>query len=128
MNSTIIAIIVSLGLIIGAVILTRPSADISTNASTENVSVVEGTQYIDITAKGGYSPRRTEAKAGVPTILRVNTKGTFDCSIALRIPSLRYGKNLSPNETAEIDLGTPQAGALNGTCSMGMYNFTINFK
>ncbi len=97
-------------------------------ADASNVTVVDGTQYVDITAKGGYAPRKSSAQAGLPTVLRVRTKGTFDCSSALRIPSLGYSRNLSQSEVTEIDLGTPKAGTLQGLCSMGMYSFLIEFK
>lgn len=96
--------------------------------NVQNVSMVDGKQVIDITARGGYSPRRSTAKAGIPTILRMNTNGSFDCSVALRIPKLGIAKNLEPSGTAEIDLGSPQAGTIRGLCSMGMYSFEIDFK
>lgn len=67
-------------------------------------------------------------KAGVPTILKVNTRGTFDCSSVLRIPSINVFQNLPPSGTTEINLGTPKVGLLQGTCGMGMYPFEINFQ
>ena len=90
-----------------------------------NVSMVDGKQVIEIRAKGGYLPRVSTAKAGIPTTLRVNTTGTFDCSSALRIPSLKVSKNLPANGVTDIDLGTLAAGTLQGNCSMGMYPFQI---
>ncbi|MFZ2167603.1 MAG: cupredoxin domain-containing protein [Minisyncoccia bacterium] len=91
--------------------------------------IVDGTQIIDITAKGGYSPRVVEAKAGVPTVLRVNTSGTFDCSSSLVIPSLGYQKFLKSSGTEEIAISAEKAqGTLQGLCSMGMYGFQIKFQ
>jgi len=93
------------------------------------VSIVDGKQIIDISAKGGYSPRIVEAKAGVPTVLRVSTKGTFDCSASLVIPSLSYQKFLQPSGVEEIAIPAERAqGTLQGLCSMGMYNFQIRFQ
>lgn len=94
----------------------------------DNVSLVDGKQVIEIRAKGGYLPRVTVAKAGIPTTLRVNTSGTFDCSSALRIPSLKVSKNLPANGVTDIELGTLVAGKIDGNCSMGMYPFTINVE
>jgi plastocyanin domain-containing protein len=91
-------------------------------------SVPEGAQVIEISAKGGYEPASQIAKAGVPTVLRVKTDGAYDCSTALRIPSLRVSKQLPPTGETLIDLGTQQAGTLRGTCSMGMYSFAIDFQ
>lgn len=96
-----------------------------TSVSGDNVSVIDGTQIITLSAKGGYQPKRSVAVAGLPTILRVNTNGTFDCSSALRIPSLKVSENLPMNGTTDIKLGTLSAGIIPGNCSMGMYPFEI---
>lgn len=91
--------------------------------------VTDGTQVIEITAKGGYTPRVVLAKAGVPTVLRVATRGTFDCSASMVIPKLGYQKFLQPTGTEEIAISAEQAqGTLQGTCSMGMYGFQIKFQ
>jgi P-type Cu+ transporter len=91
-------------------------------------TAVDGKQVIDITAKGGYSPKVIEAKAGVPTILRVTTSGTFDCSASVVIPKLSYQKFLQPSGVEEIPISAQDAqGTLQGLCSMGMYGFQIKF-
>ncbi|MCW1930578.1 MAG: cupredoxin domain-containing protein [Candidatus Kerfeldbacteria bacterium] len=97
-------------------------------ADGSNVTVENGVQIIDLTAKGGYSPNKTVAKAGMPTKLEVATDGTFDCSSTILIPSLSVTKQLPSSGTTEVDLGTPQVGSLNGTCGMGMYRFEIDFQ
>lgn len=91
--------------------------------------IVDGKQIIDITAKGGYSPRVVVAKAGVPTVLRMVTNGTFDCSASVVIPKLSYQKFLEPTGVTEIAIPAEQAqGTLQGLCAMGMYNFQIKFE
>ena len=97
---------------------------ISPNVTTEN-----GKQIIEINVKGGYTPRSTVAKAGIPTILRMKTNSAFDCSSSLRIPAINYFKNLEPTAVTDIDLPNEAAGAtLQGVCSMGMYSFSIQFQ
>ncbi|MDQ5976135.1 MAG: hypothetical protein QG664_48 [Patescibacteria group bacterium] len=91
----------------------------------DNVTESEGRQYIEIRAKGGYSPRVSVAKAGIPTVLRLRTEGTFDCSSQVRIPSLNVSQSLSPFGVTEVDLGVLKPGILQGACSMGMYSFEI---
>ncbi len=105
-----------------------PPIPVAGTEANNNVTTQDGKQVIVLTAKGGYTPRRSTAKAGVPTVLRVDTNGTFDCSIAIRIPELKLGKNLPPTGKTDIDLGSPKAGLLTGTCSMGMYPFEIDFQ
>jgi plastocyanin domain-containing protein len=106
---------------------TKGKADTPT---AQNVSInAEGHQIIDLTAKGGYSPSRTIAKAGVPTTLKVHTKGTFDCSSALVIPSLDVQTALTPSGVKEIEIPPQEPGAtIEGSCSMGMYGFAIAFE
>lgn len=103
---------------------------INTVASDVEVATVEdGVQYIDITAKGGYSPRVIQAKAGVPTKIRVTTKNTFDCSSALVIPDLQFQTYLKPTDTVEIVVPVDKAqGIVQGMCSMAMYHFEIRFE
>ncbi len=91
--------------------------------------VIDGVQIIEITAKGGYAPRRTVAKAGIPTTIRVRTNGTFDCSSSLLIPQLNYHKLLPSSGVEDIEIPASDAkGTLRGLCSMGMYNFEIDFE
>lgn len=125
------SVVVSAALIGSAFWFAAPKSgtDSGSTAAQPATSIVDGTQIIDITAKGGYSPRAVTAKAGVPTILRVNTNGTFDCSASLVIPKLSYQKFLQPSGTEDIAISAEQAqGTLQGLCAMGMYNFKITFE
>ena len=108
--------------------LARGGAQPAITASANNVSIIDGKQIIEITAKGGYLPVKSAAKAGIPTVLRVDTNGTFDCSSSVRIPNMQISKNLPAAGTTDIDLGNPKLGLLQGTCSMGMYPFEIDFR
>ncbi len=130
MKSVLVSVAIS-GILIGNAfwfVSARPNTD-DTNVGVPTAVIIDGKQVIDISAKGGYSPRRVLAKAGVPTILRVSTRGTFDCSASLVIPKLSYQKFLQPSGTEDIIIAPEQAqGTLQGLCSMGMYNFQIIFQ
>jgi plastocyanin domain-containing protein len=132
MKSTPLSIIVAAIIISGTLFIVLSGGSDSSSgapsASVQNVTITDNVQTVEIKAKGGYWPRKTVAKAGIPTVLRVNTTGTYDCSAAIRIPALSVAKMLPPNGVSNIDLGTPQAGKLSGTCGMGMYNFEIQFQ
>lgn len=115
----------------GAVYLSGGSGSAGEELGTGSggVSLENGVQMIDLTAKGGYYPKRIVAEAGIPTVLRVTTRNTFDCSSALIIPSVKYQKNLPPNGEEKITIPKEKAtGTLRGTCSMGMYGFEIAFR
>jgi plastocyanin domain-containing protein len=95
---------------------------------SSNVVIVDGKQIVEITAKGGYKPGKSIAKAGIPTVVRVKTNGTFDCSSFIRIPSLNVSQSLPQTGVTDFDAGTSTAGVLQGTCGMGMYSFDIEFR
>lgn len=97
-------------------------------ANADNVTIVDGVQIIEIRAKGGFHPRQSTAKAGIPTVLRFDTNGTFDCSSVVRVPSMDISQNLPQSGTTDIDLGTQEVSTLQGTCGMGMYPFEVEFK
>lgn len=129
MKSIFVSVAVSGLLVGGAFWLVSLNPDAVNDDAESAVSTSDGRQVIDISAKGGYSPRLVIAKAGMPTILRVSTKGTFDCSASLVIPKLSYQKFLQPSGTEDIIIAPEQAqGTLQGLCSMGMYNFQIKFE
>ena len=95
----------------------------------ENVSMVGGKQVINILARGGYSPRVTLAKADLPSVIKMQTNGTFDCSASVTIPSLNYRTMLVPTGVSEVEVPAQKAGAvLRGACGMGMYSFEIRFS
>ena len=135
MNKTAL-IIITLALVVGIGIIfvggskSNNATKATTSAVTaQNSEIRDGVQYITIDAKGGYSPKLSNAKAGIPTKLIVKTNGTYDCSSSLVIKSLGYQKILQQTGEEIIDIGTPKAGEpLQGVCGMGMYNFLINFS
>lgn len=127
----ITSIIIALVIMGGLIFLLgdrRKNTTSTQQENIQNVSIVDGKQIIEIKAKGGYSPRVSTAKAGIPTILRFNTKGTFDCSSSIRIPSMNISELLPNSGSKDIDLGTQKVGTLQGSCGMGMYPFQIDFK
>lgn len=127
---TTTAIIIAVIIIGGAILLIngRSGGMPAQQENIQNVSVVDGKQIIEIKAKGGYTPRISTAKAGMPTILRFDTNGTFDCSASVRIPSMSISELLPNSGSKDIDLGSPKAGTIQGSCGMGMYPFQINFQ
>jgi plastocyanin domain-containing protein len=129
MKLTAIATITA-GALIGAAIIFSGShsSGAAASAPAHNVSIVDGIQIVEITAKGGYEPQRSVAKAGIPTILRFKTDGAYDCSSSIRIPNLNYSTALPATGSTDVDVKTPQAGALRGTCGMGMFSFEVDFE
>lgn len=128
-KNIIISSIVSLALIGGTLyFVTNRSASTSTGeiVQLQNVEIRDGVQYVTVTAKGGYSPKVTQIKSGIPTKLVVKTDGTYDCSASLVVRSVGFQKILQSSGEEVIDLGTPKSGEdVQGVCGMGMYSFQI---
>ncbi len=123
------SLLIAVFVIGGAVLFGRADAVPLVSAPGGNVSIEAGTQVIAIRAKGGYSPTVTSAKASMPTVLRVQTEGTYDCSSAIRIPSLGYSKTLEATGVVDVSIPPQKAGStLQGVCAMGMYSFQIQFE
>lgn len=131
MNKNVL-IIITLALVVSVGIIflgDNKSIDNTTDETIQNIEIKDGIQYITVNAKGGYSPQVSTAKSDIPTKLIVKTNGTYDCSASLVINSLGFQKILAPTGEEIIDLGIPKAGEpLQGICSMGMYNFQVQFN
>jgi len=125
---SIISIVAAIMFLGGVIVLSQPGA--STDAAApNNVSIIDGKQVIEINAKGGYSPKNTIAKANMPTVLKVKTNGTFDCSSGLSIPGIGYQEYLPSSGETLIEIPQQKENStLQGICSMGMYHFSINFS
>jgi len=130
MKTTAISITVAGLIIAGAIFMVGRSGSTSTTnqINANNVSIVDGKQIIKIQARGGYQPSRSVAEAGIPTVIEFDTNGSFDCSSSVRIPSMNIYKLLPQTGVTNIDLGSPQASTILGSCGMGMYRFEIEFK
>lgn len=129
----VVYIVITLALVVGiGVMFVRGSKNSTTTTSAQsgkNVEIKDGVQYVTVNAKGGYSPKVSTAKAGIPTKLIVKTDGTYDCSASLVIRSIGYQKILSQTGEEVIDLGIPKADQpLQGVCGMGMYSFQVQFS
>ena len=130
MKPTAIAVLVAAVFIGGAIMYSGSSKGSQVEApAVHNVSVKDGKQIVEIGVKGGYSPRISTAKADTPTILRMKTNGTFDCSSGVVIPSLGIRQILPATGNTDIQIPAQKADTtLEGVCIMGMYSFQINFQ
>jgi plastocyanin domain-containing protein len=127
-KTTIVSIIISIALIGGTLYFVSDRSPSSGGevAQSQNIEIRDGVQYVTITAKGGYAPKISQIKGGIPTKLVVKTDGTYDCSASLVVRSIGFQKILQPTGEEVIDLGTPKSGdKVLGVCGMGMYNFQI---
>lgn len=96
--------------------------------ATVNNGGMTSLQIIEIAAKGGYTPNMSVAKADTPTLIKIKSDSTFDCSAVLVIPALDYRTRLPMTGVTSINVPPQAAGTeLTGLCAMGMYRFTVKF-
>lgn len=128
-KNTILSIIISMILVGGTLYYVSDKPEAISGGSvveSRNTEIIDGVQYVTITAKGGYSPRVTQISGGLPTKLIVKTNGTYDCSASLVVRSVGFQKILQPTGEETIELGIPKSGdKIQGVCGMGMYSFLI---
>ncbi len=99
----------------------RAAASATTDGAT-------GKQVIEVMAKEGYHPPEILAKADMPTVLKMKTEGTYDCSSTVIIASLGVRTTLPPTGETDIEIPAQKAGTnLVATCGMGMYSLEIKF-
>jgi plastocyanin domain-containing protein len=124
-------IILFLGFVIGigVLILLMGGSGGKSSSLGAATSDADGSQLIEVNVKGGYSPGRIDAKANTATTLRMKSLGTYGCERAFSIPKLGISKMLPSSGDTDIAIPAQAAGTtLVGTCSMGMYTFSINFN
>jgi plastocyanin domain-containing protein len=129
-NMAIVFIVISILIVISVIVLFAGGGNTDPNAaaSSEVVTQSDGKQIIEVTVKGGYFPAVINAKAGIPTILRMNSQSGSGCERSLHIPSLNIVKTLPAVGVTDIELSAQAAGSkLKGVCSMNMYSFVVNF-
>lgn len=125
----IVISIIFAGLLIGGAIIFSGSIPPEATNQAPTSRIVDGKQIFEIRARGGYSPRYSVGKSGIPSVLKIITEGTFDCSSAVIIPSLNYSANLDPFKPTEIEIPPQKPNStITGQCAMGMYYFQLKFE
>jgi len=112
----------------GALLFTRAGTRNAGDASGSNVVMENGTQVIEIDARAGYWPKKSNARAGVPTVIRMRSNGAFDCSSYVVVPDAKFRGSLPQSGSLDIPVPVQEKGKImRGSCGMGMYSFSIQF-
>ena len=90
----------------------RPVASASMNHS--------GTQEIQITVAGGYTPALVRVKAGRPVRLVFDRRETNPCSEEIVLPDFGIRRFLPPGARTAVEFTPEGPGAHEFTCGMGM--------
>ncbi len=82
-KNIIISIVATTAIICGLLYFTTRTSVTVPTAQAQNTEIRDGIQYVTVVAKGGYSPKLSSIKPGIPTKLIIKTNGTYDCSASL---------------------------------------------
>lgn len=86
-------------------------------------------QILDIqVVDSGYLPTTINAKANVPTKIRLTTNNVQSCSRAFVVPTLKIQKVLAETGEETIEIPAQKPGTVRFSCSMGMYSGKILFN
>lgn len=78
-----------------------------------------------VISSSGYGPGYIRVEKGKEVNLKLVSKDAYSCASAFRIPALGIAVNLQPNEEKTVKFTPEMAGKILFTCSMGMYQGTI---
>lgn len=128
MKYTFFALLSALIIFMFAVMIGGESDPVKNNNSPASPKIENGKQIIEIRAKGGYTPEETVAQADIPSVIKMKTQATFDCSASLLIPALGFRTFLPASGVTDVPVPAQKPGTtLTATCGMGMYSFRIQF-
>lgn len=114
---------------LGFLVISKQSQPKTAVLSSSLKTDQKGQQIVEISAKNGFTPKITEAKADTATVLKVSTENTFDCSSAVVINELGINKILPSTGVTDIELGAQPSGKIiTAFCNSGINSFQIKFK
>ena len=96
-----------------------------TSSTLALATVNDGTQSVDLTVRGGYSPDVVRVLPGIPVRLRLDRQEDSPCSERLLVPDLGLDVALTPFGRTTVELPAMVEGSHQFTCGMGMLHGSI---
>ena len=84
-----------------------------------------GTQFINITVDGGYSPDQITVQAGQPVQLTFLRKDPSSCLEQVILPHFNKALDLPLNQNITVEVLPQEAGSYTFHCGMNMFHGTI---
>ena len=84
-----------------------------------------GVQSVDITVKGGYSPKLIRVQAGTPVRLRFDRQENSDCTAKVVFPDFGVSKSLAAFGTTTVELPPAEPGEYGFAYGMNMLHGTL---
>ena len=93
--------------------------------ATQHARRGEGSQQVTVIVRGGYTPARIEAVAGLPLRITFDRRESGDCSSRVVFPDLGITRALPANAKTDIDVLPDRAGEFGFSCAMNMIHGTL---
>jgi len=84
-----------------------------------------GTQEIEITVDGGYTPDRVVVRSGQPVRLNFLRKDPSDCLERVLLPDFNRSELLKLDEMTSVEFTPNRVGTYSFHCGMNMFHGTI---
>ncbi len=84
------------------------------------------TQQVTVVVRGGYTPDRIEAVAGVPLQITFDRQETGDCTSRVVFPELGITRSLPANARTVVEIQPDEVGEFHFSCAMNMVHGSLN--
>jgi Cu+-exporting ATPase len=88
--------------------------------ATHRAQLTDHSQQVTVVVRGGYTPARIEAVAGLPLRITFDRRESAECSSRVVFPDLGITRALPANAKTDIDLLPEQVGEFGFSCAMNM--------
>lgn len=95
---------------------------------TEEATMEQEKQIVNIKVDGGYSPEQVIVKKGIPTELRFTKIDGSSCLDHVVFPDFGINQALPQDETTSVTVNTDQAGEYVWACGMNMFHGKLIVK
>lgn len=96
--------------------------------ATEEASVNDNVQSVDVDVDGGYSPETVVLKQGVPAILNFTRHDPSSCLDRVVFPDFGINQALPKGELEAIKIDTSKPGEYQWACGMDMFHGKLIIK
>jgi len=93
--------------------------------AAQQASRTDGRQNVTVVVRGGYTPARIQAVAGLPLRITFDRQEAGDCTSRVVMPDLGINQALPANQKTVVELVPPAAGEFGFSCAMNMIHGTL---
>lgn len=88
----------------------------------------DGSQSVEVTVDGGYTPNSVVLRQGAPAIIIFNRKDSSSCFSHVVFPDFGINEELPVNKKHQVQIDTSKEGEFNYSCGMNMFHGRVIIK